>query len=97
MTEVQRVTPERTGDANCRYMRPLAPGGGRRHYAMWDACLSGQVCISGHERWRDGSGHSCSPRLDRTRYLARGQGMAVEIRQTYPVTWPAGGRYCWSW
>jgi hypothetical protein len=35
VTQVQRVTSEKLGDAQCNAMVPLASDGGRQHYAQW--------------------------------------------------------------
>jgi hypothetical protein len=62
-----------------------------------NAYLSGQTCITQHERWWDDNGHPYGLVLNRTQYIARGLGMAFEIRQTYPISWSADGRYYWPW
>ena len=48
-------------------------------------------------QWWDDNGHPYGLQLDRTQYIARGLGMAFEIRQTYPSAWLADGRYYWTW
>jgi hypothetical protein len=65
--------------------------------ACSNSYLSGQTCITQHEQWWDDNGHAYGLQLDRTQYIARGFGMAFEIRQTYPTTWAADGRYYWTW
>jgi hypothetical protein len=136
VTEVQRVTSDKVGNADCRNMRSLPADGGREHYVKWaipaggycldavgtitstvngsvvhfehkqvwsppapcsNAYLTGQTCISQHEQWWDDNGHPYGLQLDRTQYIARGLGMAFEIRQTYPSVWSADGRYYWAW
>lgn len=41
VTEVQRVTSEEIGDADCTNMTPLPPDGGRQHYAKWTIPATG--------------------------------------------------------
>jgi hypothetical protein len=41
VTEVQRVTSESIGDANCANMVPLASDGGRQHYVQWNIPATG--------------------------------------------------------
>jgi hypothetical protein len=136
VTEVQRVTSDKIGNADCEHMRALPADGHREYYVKWsipatgycldavgtitstangtvvhfehkqqwgppapcsNAYLTGQVCITQHEQWSDDNGHPYGLQLDRTQYIARGLGMAFEIRQTYPTTWAADGRYYWTW
>jgi hypothetical protein len=136
VTEVQRVTSDRIGNASCQHLHALPADGHLEYYVKWAipatgycldavgtitstingsvvhfehkqqwgppaACsnsyLSGQTCITQHEQWWDDNGHAYGLQLDRTQYIARGLGMAFEIRQTYPATWAADGRYYWTW
>lgn len=136
VTELQRVTSDKIGNADCQHMRPLPADGHREYYVKWaipatgycldavgtitskangtvvhfeheqqwgppaacsNAYITGQVCITQHEQWWDDNGHPYGLQLDRTQYIARGLGMAFEIRQTYPTTWAADGRYYWTW
>jgi hypothetical protein len=41
VTEVQRVTSEEIGDADCDNMRPLPSVGGLQHYVMWNIPATG--------------------------------------------------------
>lgn len=54
-------------------------------------------CITQWESWSDDNGSPMALRLERTQVLAKGLGMAYEIRQTYPVVWSADMRYAWTW
>ena len=52
VTQVQRVTSEKMGDATCNNMVPLAPDGGRQHYVQWSIpskgyCLEAVGTITG--------------------------------------------------
>jgi hypothetical protein len=75
-----------------------------RHRQQWgapatcsNAYIANRSCITQHEQWWDDNGHSYALQLDRTQYLAKGLGMAFKIRQTYPTSWSADGRYYWYW
>jgi hypothetical protein len=41
VTQIQRVTSEKLGDAYCNNMQPLASDGGRQHYAQWNTPNTG--------------------------------------------------------
>ncbi|TDW60828.1 hypothetical protein [Kribbella pratensis] len=41
LTQVQRVTSETIGDANCNNMQPLPSNGGRQHYVRWTIPTTG--------------------------------------------------------
>lgn len=54
-------------------------------------------CVSQHETWSDDIGTPFLLKLDRTAWLARGQGMARKIVQTFPSAWTADLKYFWRW
>ena len=62
-----------------------------------NAYFSGQSCIAQREEWWDDNGSPFALRIDRTQQLARGLGVGFTIRQTFPITWGADGRYFWRW
>jgi len=75
-----------------------------RHVQVWyppascsNTYHAGRVCLAQRELWWDDNGGPYGKRLDRTNRLARGLGMAFTVRQTYPTTWAADGRYYWRW
>ena len=41
LTQVQRVTTESVGDANCKNLQPIASNGGRQHYVKWNIPAAG--------------------------------------------------------
>lgn len=136
---VQRVTSESIGDANCSGMTPIPSDAGRQHYVQWNIPSSGYclyaegtisgpnpdgstftvhfahrqrwsppsrcanayfsraTCIAQREEWWDDNGSPFALRIDRTQQLARGLGVGFTIRQTFPITWGADGRYFWRW
>jgi hypothetical protein len=134
--QIQRVSSEKIGDANCNFMTNLSSDNNRQHYVKWNIpatsyCLDAvgtitstrtgivvnfrhrqqwsaptvcsnayfvnQTCIIQHEQWWDDNGHPYALRHDRSQYIAQGLGMAFKVRQTYPFTWGADGRYYWKW
>lgn len=85
-----------------------------RHEQIWsppapcptNPYLPAATCIKQTERWSDDNGLPFAPRLLRDVWIARGYGMAWQIRNYAPtanptnpgpVTWRADGRYYWSW
>lgn len=66
----------------------------------WNQYLGSQTCIKQWESWWDNNGSPGTPitrKQDRDVFLARGLGMAFAVRQYFPSTWNADGRYYWSW
>ena len=125
---VQRVTSESIGDANCNGMTPIPsdsssgyclyaegtisgpnPDGSTftvhfAHRQRWsppapcaNAYFGRETCIAQREEWWDDNGSPFALRIDRTQQLARGLGVGFTIRQTFPITWGADGRYFWRW
>ena len=62
-----------------------------------NAYFSRETCIAQREEWWDDNGSPFALRIDRTQQLARGLGVGFTIRQTFPITWGADGRYFWRW
>lgn len=76
------------------------------HQQLWGppaACpaspygVAAASCISQRESWSDNIGTPFALKLDRTAWLARGQGMARRIVQTFPSAWSADLKYFWRW
>jgi hypothetical protein len=41
LTQVQRVTTEKIGDADCNNLQPVPSAGGRQHYVKWNIPITG--------------------------------------------------------
>jgi hypothetical protein len=55
------------------------------------------TCVTQWESWSDDNGAPLGLRLERSTVLAKGIGMAYQIRQTYPTVWSANATYAWKW